>query len=195
MQRGRAVMFIDNSNIFQNLKLVRPGYRIDYKKLHKKIEEGGEIWETYFFAAEREGAPRETQTAFFEVLRRELNYNIVLAGLKVKTVTCRFCGQTHEAYIEKGVDVGLATRLLSLLYSNAFDTAIVVSGDGDYVEVVREVRRLGRKVQIVSFRESLSKELANLSSSDPIYLDDIANEIELEREYYPSYGEMDNNPT
>src|SRR3990172_6916658 len=181
MERGRTVMFIDNSNIFQNLRCVKPGYRIDYKKLHRKIQDEGEIWDTYFFAAEKEGAPRETQTAFFEVLKKELGYNIVLTNLKIKTVVCKSCGATHETYLEKGVDVGLATKLLSLLYNKAFDTAIVVSGDGDLVEVVREVRRLGRKAQIVSFRDSMSKELGTVSNIPPLYLDDIADEIELER--------------
>lgn len=182
MLRGKTVMFIDNSNIFQNLRCVKPGYRIDYKKLHKKIAEQGEIWDTYFFAAEREGSPRDTQTAFFDVLRKELGYNIVLASLKVKTITCRNCGEPHEIYLEKGVDMGLAARFLTLLYNNGFDTAIMVTGDGDYAEIVKEARRLGKKIQVVSFRDALSKELGVLSSFPPLYLDDIADEIELERE-------------
>ena len=182
MELGKTIMFIDNSNIFQNLRCIKPGYRIDYKKLHKKIEEIGEIWETYFFAAEREGSPRDTQTAFFDVLRKELGYNIVLATLKVKTISCRKCGEPHEIYLEKGVDMGLASRFLTLLYSNSFDTAILVTGDGDYAEIAREARRLGRKIQVVSFRDSLSKELSALSSHEPLYLDDISSEIELERE-------------
>jgi len=185
MERGKAVMFIDNSNIFQNLRCIKPGYRIDYKKLHKKIEAQGAIWETYFFAAEREGSPRDTQTAFFDVLRKELSYNIVLASLKVKTISCRNCGEPHEIYLEKGVDMGLASRFLTLLYNGGFDTAIMVTGDGDYADIAREARRMGRKIQVVSFRDSLSKELASLSSFLPMYLDDVADDIELEREIYP----------
>lgn len=185
MTRGKAVMFIDNSNIFQNLRCIKPGYRIDYKKLHRKIEAEGDIWETYFFAAEREGSPRDTQTAFFDVLRKELGYNIVLASLKVKTISCRNCGEPHEIYLEKGVDMGLASKFLALLYNRAFDTAIMVTGDGDYAEIVREARRMGRKIQVVSFRDSLSKELAGLSSFPPMYIDDMADDIELERESYP----------
>ena len=186
MQRGKTVMFIDNSNIFQNLRCIKQGYRIDYKKLHKEIEKTGDIWETYFFAAEREGSPRDTQTAFFEVLRKELGYNIVLASLKVKTISCRNCGEPHEIYLEKGVDMGLASKFLTLLYNGGFETAIMVTGDGDYAEIAYEARRMGRKIQVVSFRDSLSKDLANLSSFDPIYLDDIADNIELERDSYPN---------
>ncbi len=198
MDIGKTIMFIDNSNIFQNLRCIKPGYRIDYKKLHKKIEERGPIWETYFFAAEREGSPRDTQTAFFDVLRKELGYNIVLATLKVKTISCRKCGEPHEIYLEKGVDMSLAARFLTLLYNNAFDTAILVTGDGDHADIARQARQLGRKIVIVSFRDSLSKELLAVSSYQPIYIDDIANDIELEREpameptqysapYYQSY--------
>jgi len=185
MELGKTIMFIDNSNIFQNLRCIKPGYRIDYKKLHEKIEERSSIWETYFFAAEREGSPRDTQTAFFDVLRKELGYNIVLATLKVKTISCRKCGEPHEVYLEKGVDMSLASRFLTLLYSRAFDTAILVTGDGDYADIAREARRLGRKIIVVSFRDSLSKELSAVSSLAPVYLDDISGDIELERE--PSY--------
>ena len=190
MKRGKAVMFIDNSNIFQNLRCIKPGYRIDYKKLHRKIEEQGDIWETYFFAAEREGSPRDTQTAFFDVLRKELSYNIVLASLKVKTISCRNCGEPHEIYLEKGVDMGLASKFLTLLYNSGFDTAIMVTGDGDYAEIVKEARRMGRKIQVVSFRDSLSKELAGLSSFPPLYIDDISNDIELERESWGDQGQI-----
>jgi len=185
MKLGKTIMFIDNSNIFQNLRCIRPGYRIDYKKLHKKIQEVGDIWETYFFAAEREGSPRDTQTAFFDVLRKELGYNIVLASLKVKIISCRKCGEPHEVYLEKGVDMSLVSKFLTLLYNNAFETAILVTGDGDYADMAREARRLGRKIKIVSFRDSLSKELSVVSSGMPLYLDDIASEIELEREPVP----------
>jgi len=189
MKLGKTIMFIDNSNIFQNLRCIRPGYRIDYKKLHKKIQELGEIWETYFFAAEREGAPRDTQTAFFDVLRKELGYNIVLASLKVKIISCRKCGEPHEVYLEKGVDMSLVSKFLTLLYNNAFDTAILVTGDGDYADMAREARRLGRKIKIMSFRDSLSKELSAVSSGIPLYLDDIASEIELEREPVPDQSQ------
>ncbi len=186
----KTIMFIDNSNIFQNLRCIKPGYRIDYKKLHKKIEEYGPIWETYFFAAEREGAPRDTQTAFFDVLRKELGYNIVLATLKIKTISCRKCGEPHEIYLEKGVDMSLVSRFLTLLYNHAFDTAILVTGDGDYAEIAREARRLGCKVMVVSFRDSLSKELAACSSDIPVYLDDISEDIELEREAETAQGDF-----
>ncbi len=46
----------------------------------------------------------------------------------------------------KGVDIALATDLLSNAYRNNYDAAVLVAGDGDYVPLVGEVKRLGKVV-------------------------------------------------
>ena len=53
-----------------------------------------------------------------------------------------------------------------------FETAILLSGDKDYLETVQAVKNMGLRVEIVSWRQSLSKELGNESSSGVIHLDD-----------------------
>ena len=50
---------------------------------------------------------------------------------------------------EKAVDVKLAVDLLEL--ADIYDTAIIVSGDGDYVPVVQAVKNRGKRVVNVSF--------------------------------------------
>jgi uncharacterized LabA/DUF88 family protein len=50
---------------------------------------------------------------------------------------------------EKGVDVKLATDLLSL--NDIYDVGIVVSGDGDYVPAVQTVKDWGKHIVNVSF--------------------------------------------
>ena len=51
----------------------------------------------------------------------------------------------------KGVDIALATDLLSNAYRNNYDVAVLVAGDGDYVPLVEEVKRLGKIVYVVFF--------------------------------------------
>ena len=84
--------------------------------------------------------------------------------------------------MEKGVDVALATKLLMLAHNGAFDTAILLSGDKDYLETVMAVKAQGLRVEIVSWRNSLSNDLAAESSKDVVYLDDLRDQIELLRE-------------
>jgi uncharacterized LabA/DUF88 family protein len=56
---------------------------------------------------------------------------------------------TKKLGSEKGVDVKLATDLLTL--KNIYDVAIILSGDGDYVPAVQAVKDSGKHVINVSF--------------------------------------------
>ena len=62
----------------------------------------------------------------------------------------------------KGVDIALTKDVLSHAYLGNYDVAVLYAGDGDYVPLVQEVKRLG-KVVCVAFFDSpdsgLSQEL------------------------------------
>ena len=68
--------------------------------------------------------------------------------------------------------------MLTHVINRAFDRAILVSGDKDYLETVQAVKNMGLRVEIVSSRNSLSHELENESSSPVIFLDDHRAELE-----------------
>ncbi|MCM8829498.1 MAG: NYN domain-containing protein [Candidatus Omnitrophica bacterium] len=53
--------------------------------------------------------------------------------------------------IEKGVDILLACDMLSLAYNDAYDTAILVSGDGDFAYVIKNIKLLNKKVEVAYF--------------------------------------------
>lgn len=55
--------------------------------------------------------------------------------------------------MEKGVDIDLATDMLRLAYNNAYDTAIIVTGDGDFVSAVKGVKDMGKHVENANFKE------------------------------------------
>lgn len=63
MNRGKTIMFVDNSNIFHGSRVA--GWRLDAKKLHATLEKGGPIWQTFFFAAVSD-PPRYSQTNFLQ---------------------------------------------------------------------------------------------------------------------------------
>jgi hypothetical protein len=54
----------------------------------------------------------------------------------------------------KGVDIALTIDILRGAYMSLFDVAVLVTGDGDYVPVVREVQRLGKVVCLIFFEHS-----------------------------------------
>lgn len=60
----------------------------------------------------------------------------------------------------KGVDIALAKDFLSHAFLDNYDAAVLVAGDGDYVPLITEVKRLGKVVYVVFFRDcGLSTEL------------------------------------
>src|SRR5690606_24481362 len=87
---------------------------------------------------------REGQRRFFESLRR-----IPYVPVRLGTLHRRHDG----TLVEKGIDVAIAVEALSLAYQDAYDTALLVSGDGDYVELVEALKRLGKHVECAMFRD------------------------------------------
>lgn len=51
----------------------------------------------------------------------------------------------------KGVDIALARDFLGHAYKDNYDSAVLVAGDGDYVPLVEDVKRLGKTVAIAFF--------------------------------------------
>lgn len=53
---------------------------------------------------------------------------------------------------EKGTDVNIATYMLSLAFHNAYDSAMLVSGDSDYLPVIEQIKRLGKNIIAVGVK-------------------------------------------
>ncbi len=173
--RGRSIVFIDNSNIFGGQHA--SGWRIDWEKFIKRIERRGEIWQVHFFASE-DIQPRCNQSNFYNHLKEILNWEVHLYGLGRKTIKCANCFQSEQIKAEKGVDVGIATKMLMLGVNRAYDTAVLVGGDRDFLETTRFIKNLGLRVEMVGWRSSMSPQLAAESSSSVLYIDDVRNDIE-----------------
>jgi uncharacterized LabA/DUF88 family protein len=62
--------------------------------------------------------------------------------------------------------------------SRAFETALLVSGDRDYLETVKYVKGMGLRVEIITWRDGLSDDLAAESSAPVLFFSDIQDEIE-----------------
>jgi len=176
MPRGRTIVFIDNSNVFLGSR--NAGWRIDAKKLHQCMSKDGEIWQTFFFASVTD-PPRYRQTNFYRFIKNEMRFETFIYEVGYKTVSCKNCGHSHRVPVEKGVDVGLATKLLTLANHRAFDTAILVAADRDYLETVQAVKANGLRVEIIAWRGSISPEMDAESSSPVVYFNDIRSDIEM----------------
>jgi uncharacterized protein (TIGR00288 family) len=79
----------------------------------------------------------------------------------------------------KSVDGRLIFDLLTNTYNDKFDTAVIASGDKDYVHVIEEVKRKKKEVRIASFSSSLAHALKSVAN-DVIDLDKRVADISLQ---------------
>jgi uncharacterized LabA/DUF88 family protein len=72
------------------------------------------------------------------------------------------------------VDVGLAT--LALTHRDRYDTLLLSSGDSDLLDAVEYLTELGKRLELVVFKDGVAPELQ--SRADTIHwIDDFAGEV------------------
>jgi uncharacterized LabA/DUF88 family protein len=62
------------------------------------------------------------------------------------TEDCPACGKPFCVSVEKGVDSAIVTDMISLAWEEAYDVAVLVSSDGDFVPAVERLQEKGIKV-------------------------------------------------
>ncbi len=156
----RVMIFIDGSNILHALlRLKERGseLKLDYQKLVNVLVGGRELRRAYFYCG-KSSPPSEGQERFLKSLQR-MGIAVETRELRQRTIRCSECKHEFSKPVEKGVDVALVTGLLSLNFKNAYDTAIIVGGDKDFLDAIEVVKEHGKRVEIAAFMDSISQEL------------------------------------
>ncbi len=185
----RVMIFVDGSNLYTSLKNIGEEWgeklRLDYVKLFKFITRGRRLIRVYYYLPvppkEYDPAGYESQMNFADTIKKicrkhNINIDLKITMLKWKTIHCP--DGPMRKLIEKGVDVRIASDMLSLAFHNAYDVAILLSGDSDFVEVVEEIKHQGKIVENAVFREASSKELRD-ACDNYIYLDDYLDRFRM----------------
>lgn len=177
MGSTRVMIFIDGSNIHWGIKAYNQEHetnlKINYEKLVSLLLKDRILIRVMYYCSQPIPPSRPTQTGFFDYLR-SLNIQVIEKPLKTRTDP----STKAPRYVEKGVDVALATDLIGMAWEDAYDVAIIVSGDADYVGAVNKVMGKGRNVEVASFAKSLSRELRN-ACLNKIILDDYIPQIKV----------------
>lgn len=170
------MIFMDGSNLYWARKIFnqqnKTNLKIDYQKFVDLIAGNRELLRTIYYCS-KPVAPSGGQQRFIDYLRS--------IGIQVveKLLKTRMDIVTRRTFsVEKGVDVALAVDLVGLAWENAYDVAVVVSGDSDYVGAIKMVMNKGKNVEVVSFRSSLSRELRE-AALRTTFIDDIIPQIEV----------------
>lgn len=157
MNHERVVLFIDGSNLFHAIRYLN--IRIDYQKLIEFLREDRRLIRAYFYGAVPHEKDVKKNTPEWESLIRQKRFleELSLQGIKVKLAHLRRLPSGE--YVEKEVDIMLATDMLSMAYMEVYDTAVLVSGDSDFSYTVEEVQRVGKRVENAAFKRTSSYHL------------------------------------
>lgn len=68
------------------------------------------------------------------------------------TEHCPGCGEKFTARVEKGVDAQIVTDMLTLAWHDAYDVAVLVSSDADFIPAVHRIQERGLKVINAAWR-------------------------------------------
>ena len=86
---------------------------------------------------------------------------------------CPECNAEYVEHEQKGVDVALATQMLKLAQCDAFDQAILVSGDGEYANLAGFLRNaLGKRVHVLGWDHGVAPQLRD-EAFKVTFLDDV----------------------
>ena len=144
-QLGRVAVSIDAANVIYSLRDL--GWRIDYKKLKRFFETKADLASIYFYAAYFDGdAGRQN---LLEMLSRK---GFIVRSKVVKVIRTK-TGVLHKA----NCDVELTMDAMTVYRD--FDTAVLMSGDSDFVPLVRFLQSHRKQVVVVSTRGHVAREL------------------------------------
>ncbi len=167
------MVFIDGSNLYHILKdfygtkLAKsdPSVNLDFQKFVEKLSKGGKLIRTYYYnAILDQGFDKEMygkQQRFFEELRKIPNFEVIACRMQKNFIKGKDGKKGRTEYTVKEDDIHIAVDMVRLAFLNAYDTAILVSSDGDFVPAIDAVKGIGKRVENVGFPNKFSWHLRN----------------------------------
>jgi uncharacterized LabA/DUF88 family protein len=171
--RGRVAVFIDGNNLFHAARF--HNIDIDYNKLLRVLLGDGRLLRAFFYTGVDVGAER--QQGFLLWMRRN-GFRVIQKELKT------FYDGTRKA----NLDVEIAVDMLSL--AGRYDTAVLVSGDEDFVYAVNAVAYKGCRVEVAGFRSNTAPKLIDVADYF-IDLGEIADKVRKELPHGVRYDERE----
>lgn len=169
--RGKVAIFIDGNNLFHAARF--HNIDIDYNKLLRVLLGDGRLFRAFFYTGVDAGAER--QQGFLLWMRRN-GFRVVQKELKT----------FYDGSRKANLDVEIAVDMLSL--AGRYDTAVLVSGDEDFVYAVNAVAYKGCRVEIAGFRSNTAPKLIDVADCF-IDLGEIAGKVR--KDFVPKYEDRE----
>ncbi len=161
----RIALFIDGANVYAAAK--RLGWNFDHRKILEHFGGYGTLHNAFYYTA----VPLpmdDKQKRFIDAL--------TYMGYTVRTRPLRESTDEHgDTQRRASLDIEIVTDLLTT--DARYDTAVLLTGDGDFERPVEVLRARGKRVIVASIPEMTSYELRNAADQ---YIDfkDIRESVE-----------------
>jgi uncharacterized LabA/DUF88 family protein len=141
-------IFIDTQNLYHSARSLFNA-NVNYKSLVESAVLGRRLIRAFAYVIKAES---NDESKFFEALA-EMGIE-----LKIKDLQVFYNGEKKADW-----DVGIAMDIVRM--SEKLDAVVLVSGDGDFTEVLKYVRSRGLRAEVMAFRKTTSSKLLEETDS------------------------------
>jgi uncharacterized LabA/DUF88 family protein len=143
----RVAVFVDVQNMFYSARALYQR-KLNFERLLHKIVDGRELVRAIAYIVQ---TPEVNQGGFINVLH-QVGYEIKSKDLKKRP----------DGSAKGDWDMGIAIDSISL--AQRVDVVALVTGDGDFAELLRHLKANGARCEVYAFEGSLSEELRNTAT-------------------------------
>ncbi len=141
----RVGIFVDDANLSASARRDL-GSKLDHRELLRSLIDGREKVVAIAYVVDSPDTPRARHEAFVRSLREQ--------GWEVREKRARV---RHDGSRKADWDMGIAMEILDAV--DDVDVVVIGSGDGDFVPLVKRLKRLHKRVEVAAFRASTDEAL------------------------------------
>lgn len=158
----RAAIFVDGSYLYKRLKSIAGKARIKWEPFAKKLCGDRRLASFNYYNVPLRAAKDPIKYA----KQQKMFASIQAMGGRV---TLGRMIERQGVWFEKGVDVNLAVEMVILGLQDEYDTAILVSADGDFTGAIESVKQFfNKKVEVIFIGNRTSWHLKQASDGHAV---------------------------
>ena len=166
----RICIYVDGANFYGGLTSLNKNFsdlNFDFENYFKYLCRKDKLVKIYYYNAHVKKKINNKiwmkQKKLFDRLHRLKNCKVTLCTRKSRL---NILGEEYHTI--KGDDIYLALDVIEDCYNDKYDKMILISGDADFIELLRRVKKKKKEIEICYFNDCSSKFLLN--KADRIYL-------------------------